>query len=507
MTEAVTPQESEQFRAAIQRHLGLYFDDTKLGFLGEVLQRRVSRRGRSTDEYLADLTRGAVDDELAPLAQDLTVSETYFFRNIEQFIALREIVLPERVWARDGSRTLRLLSAACSSGEEAYTLAIILKEANLDAGWNISLRAVDINPSVLTRARRARYSGWAMRETPDEMKRRWFRIDDRELVLNESVRDMVAFDIKNLAVEDPELWPPEHYDVIFCRNAMMYFAPDKARALVERIAQSLVPGGYLFLGHAETLRGVSDAFHLRHTNGTFYYQRKEESPARHFDGPPPRTPAAVMVAPLAAAPNIDDSWFDTIRHASERIEALALTSGQLHKPSEHAAVQPKWDLGPVFELLKAERFTEALSHMDRLPEEAEGEGDILLVKAMLLAHSGDFTGASVVCERLLQRDEFNAGAHYVLAICREGLGDRNGAVEHDRVAIYLDAAFAMPRLHVGLLARRAGERETARRELARALTLLRLEDASRLLLFGGGFSRHSLIAMCESALRDCGGQP
>jgi chemotaxis protein methyltransferase CheR len=95
----------------------------------------------------------------------------------------------------------------------------------------------------------------------------------------------------------------------------------------------------------------------------------------------------------------------------------------------------------------------------------------------------------------------------VLALCREHAGDLDGAAEHDRVAAYLDPAFAMPRLHLGLLARRAGDRDAARRELAQALILLKGEDASRLLLFGGGFNRDALVTLCESSLGDDGGRP
>ena len=115
--------------------------------------------------------------------------------------------------------------------------------------------------------------------------------------------------------------------------------------------------------------------------------------------------------------------------------------------------------------------------------------------------------AEDACLRLLLIDELNAGAHYVLALCREHSGCHARAREHDRVAAYLDPAFAMPRLHLGLLARRADDADGARRELAQALILLQREDASRLLLFGGGFNREALLTLCRSALRDCGGRP
>jgi len=108
--------------------------------------------------------------------------------------------------------------------------------------------------------------------------------------------------------------------------------------------------------------------------------------------------------------------------------------------------------------------------------------------------------------QLLECDELNSGAHYLLALCRESAGDSQGALEHDRAAVYLDPSFAMPRLHLGLMARRAGDAQTAHRELGQALVLLKREDTSRLLLFGSGFGRDALIALCLAELKS-GGQP
>jgi chemotaxis protein methyltransferase CheR len=125
----------------------------------------------------------------------------------------------------------------------------------------------------------------------------------------------------------------------------------------------------------------------------------------------------------------------------------------------------------------------------------------------LLAQQGEVAAAEEICLRLLAYDDMNAGAHYLLALCRETLGDRQGARDHDRLAIHLDPGFAMPRLHLGLLARRTGDRRLARTELGQALTLLKREDVTRLLFFGGGFGREGLIDLCESALKDCGRPP
>jgi chemotaxis protein methyltransferase CheR len=497
---AASPQDLERFRAVIVGRTGLLFDDAKLGFLGEVLQRRLDHLGRPSDAYLDDLERRPSTGEIGALAHELTVCETYFFRNGEQFRALAEVALPERMRARKGTRELRLLSAGCASGEEAYSIAIVAREAVADPAWDILVRAVDINPTALAKADAARYSPWALRDTPLDMQRKWFRRDGREMRLDETVRRAVRFDSGNLAKEDPELWPAAGYDVIFCRNVLMYFAPEQMRLVIERIERSLAPGGFLFLGHAETLRGVSDAFHLRHTHGTFYYQLRDGAePA----GPPTiesETAPVPRQAPIAA---FDEAWVDIIRAATERVAVLV--SPPAGEPMPRA--RSRWDPAPALDLLRQERFADALDHLRDRPPEAERDPDMLLLEAALLAQDGQLAAAEIACRRLVAIDELNAGAHYVLALCREHAGDRDRASEHDRIASYLDPAFAMPRLHLGLLSRRAGDVETARRELGQALILLRREDASRLLLFGGGFSRDALTALCATALRECGGRP
>jgi chemotaxis protein methyltransferase CheR len=502
VTCQATRLDLERFRAAIVQQIGLQFDDARLGFLGEVLQRRLDKSGHSDNAYLASLEQEPSRSEIAALARELTVGETYFFRNNEQFRALAEVVLTERIRVHHAPKVLRLLSAGCASGEEAYSMAIVARETVTDPSWVIQIRAVDLNPAALEKAARARYSPWAFRDTPLlDLQRKWFRADGRDLILDETVRAAVKFEAANLVSDDFELWQPAAYDAIFCRNVLMYFAPAQMRAVVARIARSLAPGGFLFLGHAETLRGVSDDFHLRHTHETFYYERKDsiEPACLRLPQLGPRSISAGTSAAL------DEAWFETIAKATERVAALVSEPSVASPPACPPSV--RWDLAPALDLLRQERFAEALDYVRSGPPQAASDPDLILLEATLLAHGGQFVAAEDACLRLLSVDEFNAGAHYVLALCREHSEHRGQASEHDRVAAYLDPAFAMPRLHLGLLARRAGDRDAARRELAQALVLLKREDASRILLFGGGFNREALVALCESALKENGSRP
>jgi chemotaxis protein methyltransferase CheR len=502
MKVTVGPGDIERFRAAVERWLGLQFDDAKSGLLEDVLRRRLASLDRSSATYLQQL-ESEPSKELRELARELTVGETYFFRNNDQFRALAEVCLPSRMRARASQRTLRMLSAGCSSGEEAYSISILAQHAC--QSWDVSILAVDVNPSILEKARRARFSQWALRETPADVEQRWFRAEGRESILDDAVRALVSFEERNLVEDDPRLWRPEAYDIVFCRNVIMYFAPEKAHAVIERIARSLMPGGYLFLGHAETLRGLSGHFHLRHTNDTFYYQRRD-----NLDDHSAESPYAGALAPFPATtspalvPEGADTWVETIRRASERIDALTMPRPPAAEASR-AAPSQRPDLGAALDLLEKERYAEALDRVTALPSAAASDPDVLLLRAVLLTHRGQLEEAEEASERLLAIDELNAGAHYALALCREARGDRQGALDHDQVAIYLDGSFAMPRLHLGLVARKRGDLELARRELGQALVLLQREDAARLLLFGGGFGRDALLALCRAELASAGG--
>ena len=143
--------------------------------------------------------------------------------------------------------------------------------------------------------------------------------------------------------------------------------------------------------------------------------------------------------------------------------------------------------------------------MDGLDSEQALDVDALLLRAALLTHSGQLDEGERVSRHLLELDELNAGAHFLLALCAERRGDTSSAAEHDRTASYLDVTFSMPHLHLGVLTRRAGDRATARRELERAVELLPREDAGRILMFGGGFTRDALIRLCRSELTRLGG--
>ncbi len=504
-------EEIERFRDVVSNRLGLACDESTLDQLATLLRSRMLALGcQSISSYIGRVVSSdPPPNELRVLAESLTVAETYFFRHFDHFRAIVEVILPERIRAQTSQRRLRILSAGCSTGEEPYTVAILVREhfPNL-ASWDVEIRGIDVNASSITKAKQAHYSEWSLRETPDRLRQRYFRQEGKDFVLDDAIRSMVFFEERNLLHEDPTFWRPAALDVVFCRNVSMYFTPGAMRDAITRPARALAPGGFLLLGPAETLRGISQVFHLRHSHDAFYYQLKTLDEMREVPTVPRAQVSVPQAAPLLSEVMVDASWLDAIFRASDRIAALSqraatAQSGSVGttptRPAE-TALRPSYDLVHATELFRQEKFRDAIDVLRSLPHEAQADTDAQLLLAVVLAQKGEVAECEQVCRRVLSLDELNAGAQYLMALCREHAGDRHAAWEHDQTATYLDATFAMPHLHMGHLARGWDQLEAARREFNQALILLAREDASRILLFGGGFNREALVQLCRAEL-------
>jgi chemotaxis protein methyltransferase CheR len=487
-----TEAELTRFAAAVATRLGLRLEVERSG---EIVERRAAARDEPVSRYL-DRVEAADPAEIRALASELTVGETYFLRHSEQFRAFIDVVVPDRL----AHGRLRVLSAGCASGEEAYTLAMLLRESYPAQAFDI--HAVDLNVESIARARAGRYSRWSLRATTPELEQRWFQRDGRDVVVVPELRSRVTFEQANLL--DDGVLSRERWDVVFCRNVIMYFTDEQLEAVIARFARALAPGGYLFLGHAETLRDRTDDFALCHTHGAFYYQRH---PATAANGSERFWPSAHRAEAVVA---LEPGWYDHIRAATERVHAMidgALDDRSAARPPRRAVGQlpSPPDLTAIRELLVHERFNEALEQLDELGAAARDDRDVATLRALVLTHAGRFAEARAACRDLLALDSTSAGANYLLALCCDSTGDVEGAAQLAHNAAELDPSFAMPRVHLGLLARRIGARAVASRELGRAIVLLEREEPMRLALYGGGFSRQALLAMCRAELAAIGG--
>jgi chemotaxis protein methyltransferase CheR len=261
-----------RFAELIEKRLGLQFDSSALKELRVILSQRMRALCcPGVDAYLRRLeAAGTMPAELRELAARLTIGETYFFRLPEQIAVYSQVALPQLARTQP-FRHLRILSAGCATGEEPYTLAMTLLERGSMAPVQVSILGLDLDPESIDKARRGDYSAWAMRATPPDCLHRYFRRERNRFVLDDDVRAMVRFEERNLALEDHGFWQPRSFDIIFCRNVAMYLSPRVLGEVIARFARVLAPDGFLFLGHAEPLRGISQLFDVQHVLGTFYY--------------------------------------------------------------------------------------------------------------------------------------------------------------------------------------------------------------------------------------------
>jgi len=213
--------------------------------------------------------------ELEAAVESLTTHETYFFREPSQLKAFREELLPLLEKRNARTKRLRLWSAGCSSGEEAYTLAMLLKDERRFEDWDMEVYGSDISRRVLSMARRAEYGPSALRATSADLLERFFvPAGNAKVRVRDDVRSMVSFGHHNLLDEAGSQLVMK-MDAVFCRNVMIYFDQSARRRVLRILRDRLVPGGYLLLGHSENLLNLGADFELVHLRGDLVYRRPE----------------------------------------------------------------------------------------------------------------------------------------------------------------------------------------------------------------------------------------
>lgn len=285
------PDEFRLLRELVNRHSGMSFDEPSQ----YVFERRLRERVRATQsadftqyyQYLKFHPQGA--QELDEAIDALVTNETYFFREDYQLRAFQGEVLPRLRDAamESGRRRLVFWSAGCSTGEEVYTLAILILQSGLFDGWDVRVFGNDISRRVLNVARRAVYSPHSFRVMPPEYDQ-YFVDDEHGRRVHPRVRSLCQFGHFNLLDRDRAALLGR-VDAVFCRNVLIYFDLESRRRVIESYFDRLQPGGYLFLGHSESLLHVSTAFELAHLSSDMVYRRPPDGPAGRKSVPPRRS--------------------------------------------------------------------------------------------------------------------------------------------------------------------------------------------------------------------------
>lgn len=421
-------------RALIAEQLGLDFGERRRGDLGRGLIRACRGSPAATPEaYLTRLpTLPSEDPEWARLAGHLTVGETYFLRDRACFEALETEVLPSLIKARrsEGVLRLRLWSAGCATGEEPYSLALLLDRLLPDlSGWSVTILATDINPEALARAERGVYREWAFRETPAWVRERCFRRRGAETFeLDPRIRRMVTFAPLNLARDSypSVVTNTTAMDLILCRNVLMYFTAEAQRAAAARLGRALLTTGWLVVSAAEASTDLFRPLATVHLVGAVFY-RKEPAPVA--PSVPSWQPEPVLHDLTGPVPFLDASSLPT-------------------PPPESVAKAPE----PQAEVPPAR--------------------EALLERARALADLGRLEEALQLCEAALATDRLDPEGHLLLAaICQER-GEIPSALQALRRVIYLAPDSAPAHFLLGSLLLRQGRPGEGRRAMETVVSLL-----------------------------------
>ena len=285
--------ELKLLQSLVYQECGMFFDERRAHFLQDRLLRRLRAcRLESFYSYYRLLTSREGRTELAALLENLTIHETSFFRNKPQLDLFHKTALEELLRRKHSARdwNLRLWSAGCSTGQEPYTIAMLLCDAlayftlrNAPARnlpfpkplipppWKVEILASDISYAALRTAQEGNYTEQQMEPVDYMYRLRYFDKIGEHYTVKQAVKQVVKFDFHNLKTE----YLPQGNDVIFCRNVMIYFDEPEQKRLVEKLYRCVNSSGYLFVGHAETLFGLNDKFRMVHQNNGTAYQRDE----------------------------------------------------------------------------------------------------------------------------------------------------------------------------------------------------------------------------------------
>jgi chemotaxis protein methyltransferase CheR len=453
------------------------------------------------------------------LACHLTVGETYFFRDPGYFKIVEENILPEFIGSRRGKvQYLRIWSAGCATGEEAYSVAILLDKILYDRiDWDITILATDINRRFLRKATDGLYSAWSFRNVPSWVKEKYFKQrKNGRFEIFPRIREMVTFSYHNLAEDPYPSLQNDTYtmDIIFCRNVLMYFAQARAEEITKNLSHSLAGGGWLIVSPTETcLISCPDLLPVNFTDAILYKRAvslPQKLPDTREQKPPvPRVevPGKKDISPLhPASPLPRLSLAPRSRQGQAQIgerggrDALPVNHrndlpGESRVDVQTGCPPIKKRGAPIPALILPYQTTE----FDTISE-APTDVTELTRLARELADRGKLTEAAECCKKAIASNKLNPALHYLLATVLQEQGLTEEAVKTARQVLYLDQDFVPAYFILGILTRMQGKVKESERHFENALKLLERFNKEDILPGTEGITAGRLVEIVTSTM-------
>ncbi len=489
----------DQIKTHIADRCGLYFRDHDLKNLesGVIQRMKVCKFDSIHAYYLHFTTSEEKETEFRELLNLLTVNHTYFFRNEPQFVALKDKVLPELIErkmqhafeSKNGQKPLlRIWSAGCSTGEEPYTIAMILRETiPHPEDWDIEILATDASSDAVEKARRGVYGENSMRLVEEPYRSKYFTKTDSpkqtgEWKVSDEIKRMVKFGFLNL-VADPY---PAESDIVFCRNVTIYFETQTTIKIVEDFAANMTDPGYLFLGYSESLQFLTPKFRMASWQDGIYYRKvtgkpEEEAPSFFWKTEEPGIEAYAETGPLPA---------------------LAVIS-EHQKPTDLLPEEFEVLRQLIVRFIYLKEYTKAMDLIENVSLEGERMADIHYLAADIFANRNRHKEAKVRLKKALGINSLFAPAYYLLGCIDLEEGQIAQAKEHLNRALYIDKDFVMARFYMAHVLRSEGRVSEAIREYRNTLAVLSKEASSprsQMILQSSGFNLATLKSVCSDNL-------
>lgn len=467
----------------IAERMGLHFPEERWPDLARILKTVGHELGFEDSDSVSRwlTTSEPTVRQIEMLASHLTVGETHFYRDPASFDLLEREILPSLVARRaQTGRTLRLWSAGCCTGEEAYSLAIACARAVPDlCGGNISILATDINPDFLSKAEEGVYSKWSFRGTPGWVSERFFSpAPGGKFAIDTAIKHLVHFSYLNLATDS---YPSLHnntnaMDVIFCRNVLMYFTPAHQRKVIAALHGCLVDGGYLVVNPAEANSVLFPMFAMEHRDGIILY-RKLSQPTHSIVWP-----SSVASPPVSAPPVFEPAFF-----AEQESPAPAAPSIRDDQPA------PQVSFETAARLFSEGNYDAAAAQLTRITQVEPGLARAPLLLARIYANQGRLDEALIWCQQAAAAERTNPAVHFLCAtICHE-LGRLQEAIAAFGKVLYLDQDYILAHHALGVIYKRLGKQKESRRHLSVALKLLSARSKDEILPESEGMTCGRLV--------------
>ncbi len=501
--------QAEALRVWAESETGMDFSGTRAQRLHDAAE-RVLARGK-TSASLDQVLNGAPQRGifLEKLTAELTIGESFFFRNEDHFRALREHVVPAILRDHDENRELRIWSAGCATGEEPYSIAILLdqalrpaRERGLDAGaaWRLSILGTDLNPAFLERAREACYRPWSFRHTTIHEQPDYFTRDKESFRLVPRIRGLVRFNYLNLIkdVFPSPLTGTLGLDLILFRNVAIYLRPEITRRIIERFRECLRPGGWLLLGETEVSLAPTEGFEVcRFDRATFH--RKPLQAEATTPSPTSRGPVLADPAPSAWQKDAAAPFRSTSTTVPEWVPLpKKCTAGRPASPSHQDAKGSRKDAveSQLAKLIAEGKFAAAESEIDRLGEVRHRAAARFQLVQCLLARA-EIAAARRQLARCLADEPLMIEAQLLQASFAEEAGDVKGAESAYRRALYIDRHCPMAHFHLALLMQQQGDTRAAARGIRTVLKLIDGKNPHDLVEYSEGVCYGRLQEMAQ----------